>query len=122
LTPADILYFGCVNDRNSTGHALYGALAADVRIQNAYDMSRWLDNLAPRDGRKLHQPQGQARYYQRDGWSVVDWWDRSVDHRGDSHSSFLARGDWTAAELLAAGAIRWPDVWARQPVPVGVPT
>ncbi len=44
------------------------------------------------------------------GWSFVSWWDRSVDSRGGSHTGILARGEWTAPELVALGKLHAP--WA----------
>ena len=76
----------------------------------------WLrdhDGVLPPQG---NQHQGLIRFRK---WAeggarcVVAFWDRSVDSRAGSHSTFLLPGDLTPSEALAAAREAFPDVFAR---------
>lgn len=123
-----VLYFGCIGQ---AGHYLFGGDDTINKGSIGYVLSNKLDSIGdtPRD----EQVQGRVRRFYQLGpevddrhcgrvdiglWSCLDWWDRTVDKRHGSHSVFLARGVFTFSALLEAGRLAWPDVIARQPVPV----
>lgn len=65
-------------------------------------------------------PEVQGRYaaHHVHGWTLVGWWDRSVDHRPGSNSLFLVEGvRWAPAALAVAGCA-FPSVVARQQAPL----
>jgi len=115
LNTDGILYFGSL-----TGSGLCLHSQGRVADRDGWNVVEgWLDTFTREEGRD--QTQGRARYYQRDGYSVINWWDRSgPDKRGGIHSAFVFRGDMTAVALLDFGAKVWPEVMARQPVPITV--
>lgn len=59
------------------------------------------------------QVQGPAMMRHHDGWTVMSFWDRSGDHRGNSNTNFLYRGKCTFEEMCALAAAEFPEVWGR---------
>jgi hypothetical protein len=78
--------------------------------------------------RRFEEVEGEARLSYVDGWTVLGWWDRSVDHRGNANSNIVARGQWDFASMLEIGRAQFPHIMQRQKrVPVlretdGTPT
>ena len=70
-------------------------------------------NLRPYERFCSNQPEGKRYYYQKDGWTLVSWWDRSGDKRGDSIAAFAMQGTYTADEAEAHARRAFPAVWAR---------
>lgn len=64
-------------------------------------------------------PQGVAALHKRlsrfDGatWTALSFWDRTGDKRPSSNSNFVARGDFTADEMIALAREHFPEVMAR---------
>lgn len=59
------------------------------------------------------QVQGLGRLSHVDGWTVLAFWDRSVDRRPGSHSTFVAEGAHGYDAMVALCRARFPSVWAR---------
>lgn len=79
-------------------------------LRNGQPWGMSLDaDLCP-EGRQF---EGVARLHHKDGWTGLAFWDRSVDTRGNSHSTFIAEGTYTFDEMLTAAKAQWPEVWAR---------
>jgi hypothetical protein len=59
------------------------------------------------------QVEGRAVLVHLSGWTILSFWDRSVDTRGGCSSSFVMRGtlDFVAATQRARE--RFPQVWNR---------
>lgn len=64
-------------------------------------------------GPKIPQPEGVWRHIQRDGWTMLSSWDRSVDPRDGSHASFVFDALLTADEAEAEARRLFPAIWAR---------
>lgn len=62
--------------------------------------------------------EGQASLRHVDGWTVLAWWDRSVDSRGACNSAFVARGLRDFTTMLEIGKTQAPIVIARQRTPI----
>lgn len=113
MTAPIALYFGCSRDARA-GHFLWAADGrTSARLVGATPEEReWfrafehtLDcTYAPRGS----QVQGRALRHHVHGWTIVAWWDRTVDSRGNSNSAVLIRGEYTFDEAMA---------WARRLVP-----
>ena len=58
-------------------------------------------------------PQGQAAIVHVEGWTVLAFWDRSVDKRGASNSAFLLLGTLTFEDARDRSKEAFPEVWAR---------
>lgn len=48
--------------------------------------------------------------------TILAWWDRTGDRRGNSNSALIVDRECTLAEMLAEGARAFPAVMARQTV------
>lgn len=62
-------------------------------------------------GRSLQQ--GEAVSEQRDGWTALSFWDRSVDSRGGSSSTFVFDTLLTPDDALAAAREAFPPIFER---------
>ena len=66
----------------------------------------------------IKQEQGPARITHLAGWTLLGFWDRSIDGRFGSNSAFLAEGDFNFEEMVNLAQERFPTVWARLPFAV----
>lgn len=114
-----VFYFGCIDqpghflwrdERNKLYgagfwciprrlmYALDGAFCPDGI--KAYPQQRWLCSIVP-------------------PWTIVAWWDRSVDSRPNCVSAFIGRDFGNEPHrLLEAAKDLFPSVFARQPQPL----
>ena len=63
--------------------------------------------------RTERQPEGVRYHFQKDGWTLVSWWDRSGDPRHGSIAAFAMQGIYTADEAETQARRAFPGVWAR---------
>lgn len=106
----DILFFGCYG---RVGHHLWapgGLHVPHARVPDALRPNRLDGVLAPKDERQLER---RARLHHIDGWTVVAWWDRSVDTRMGSNSAFLMRGTHDFHAVLLAAGEAFPELLPR---------
>jgi len=116
-----VIYFGCSN--TEIGHYMWAPL-----MSSKYD--KWSDpnhrQLCKLDGKFAPtdtNEEGQAWYHTHIAdprlsddvsYNVISWWDRSVDHRQGSHSTFLIVGEpLHYLEALAKCKAAFPEVFAR---------
>lgn len=80
--------------------------------------SKWCPGSAPGAPHKKTRAEveGEAALHHVDGWTILAWWDRSVDHRGASNSNLVARGLHSWATMLEIGKAQFPSVMKRQRV------
>ena len=107
-----VFYFGCVG---VSGHYMHGV---DGRSAHRFTQTNpWGYGV---DGSLLPKSQieGRAFIHHKDGWTALSFWDRSVDSRRGSHSTFLAEGSFGFDEMVAFGKKHFPEVWARYTFPV----
>jgi hypothetical protein len=121
MTPnaaARVWYFGCEPRVGAhSGHHLWdreGGLYVSYSLAPFPLDGEWCPRGPQEEGRALLS----RRLLGSQDWTVVAWWDRSVDHRTGSHSTFLARGLWSFDEMLAAAREAFPTVFARQNRPI----
>lgn len=75
--------------------------------------------MRPADRHRAHReseecPQGEYLIHQRDGFTLMSWWDRCQgDQRGACNSALLVEGEHDAAIMLAELAARFPHVLAN---------
>lgn len=106
-------YFGCLGN---TGHYLH-----DVYLCKAWNHEQrlpWdqLDGpLCPDDPT---QTQGVAKLTQKDGWTALGFWDRSVDHRGNSNSVFIVAQETTFKHIIELAHVYFEPVMKRLPFDV----
>jgi hypothetical protein len=107
----DAYYFGCWQE---PGHYLFapGGRNAERHIPDDFPVSvHILDGglLPP----KLPEVEGRASLAHINGWTILSFWDRSIDKRGKCNSSFLFRGRLTFAEACQQAANNFPYLWTR---------
>lgn len=62
--------------------------------------------------------EGIAALHHKDGWTALAFWDRSVDTRPGSHSTFCIKGTYDFEEMKRLCQERFPKIWARYKFPV----
>jgi hypothetical protein len=105
-----IYYHGCVGE---VGHRMYGPEpeGLDMDKREIMRWSRLCDGgLLPERG---EQVEGQAIWSYARGHSIVSFWDRSVDSRGGSSSSFLLEGLYSFGSVMSAARKAFPGIFAR---------
>lgn len=81
-------------------------------------------NFAPRGAGagRVEAPNGVAGYHiavswvghaEEEAWSLISWWDNSVDIRGGSSASFMVDRRATPEEILAEAREKFPQIFAR---------
>ncbi len=114
-------YFGCVG---SPGH--YWRDPTDSRRQSSIE-KRVGRSIHPRiDGgfcpgsvpgdpwkRTRSEVEGEAAVHHVDGWTILAFWDRSVDKRGACNSNFVALGEHDFAAMCEIAQRVFPRVWNR---------
>jgi hypothetical protein len=113
-----VYYFGCLGE---VGHYLHTtgakrwprASLPDDFVRLFGRNGAGLDaTMLPKQGAGS-QKQGVAHLHHVDGWTVLAFWDRSVDNRGGSNSAFVTRGELDFATMLEASRATWPQVFNR---------
>ena len=117
----DIFFFGCAKG-DQPGHRMHKPRVSAMHYQevgrfmyrNPWGLS--LDGaLAPEE---REQKQGQALLHRRNGWTAISFWDRTGDSRMGSNSAFLAKGDYTFAEMINLASAAFPEIMASFKFPV----
>lgn len=55
------------------------------------------------------QVEGPCMLYRKGGWTLIAWWDRSGDKRGNSNSAFAMEGEHDFPEMVAG--LHWKFPW-----------
>ena len=110
-------YFGCWRE---AGHYLFcpSGRQASYRLPDDFPISRGdiLDaGFLPAN---LPEVEGLASFCHLNGWTIISFWDRSVDKRGKSNSSFLLRGEYSFDVACKAAAEVFPAIWSRFKFPI----
>ena len=128
VTTVETYYFGCWR---SIGHHLWNPKLADRSGLQHYDVEKKIPKaIAQRidpcfcpgyDGphkRDRAEVEGEAALHHVDGWTVLAWWDRSVDSRGACNSAIISKGLYDFTTMLEIGKAQMPHVMERQRVPI----
>lgn len=118
---SDAYFFGCGRDM---GHQFFepGFQSALRPVQCPWDVS--IDaSMQPGCGGRLEywqlsQTLGPARLHHKDGWTMLSFWDRSVDKRSNSNGNFIFKGTHDFDAMMKLAAERFPEVLARLSVPL----
>jgi hypothetical protein len=107
----DIYYFGCWRE---PGHFLRSREGVRHEHNLPADFPCPLNML---DGGflppKLPDVQGRATCVHLNRWTILSFWDRSVDKRPGCNSAFIIRGYHTFSEAVRLAKERFPEVWGR---------
>lgn len=52
------------------------------------------------------------------GWTMLTFWDRTIDERSGSNSAFILRGRLTFEETVTIAKAIFPKIWSRFPFEV----
>lgn len=109
-------YFGCIGQ---TGHYLWntcGNTARSERLPKDFPQ-RSLTYGPVADGvfapNLPDQKEGIASVWHGNGWTILAFWDRSVDGRYGCSSTFYLRGDYDFDAALQQAQQWFPFVWER---------
>lgn len=132
IVPADVetievYYFGC---RGAAGHYWFlpnndlryiSNWEIDKNLPSEFQNGRIDSGFCPGGGsrnKNRAEIPGEAKLTVVSGWTVLGWWDRSVDKRGGSNSNILAKGTFDFTTMLEIGKVRFPEVMKRQLLPI----
>lgn len=64
-------------------------------------------------------PEGVALVHHRNGWTALSFWDRSVDTRGASNSTYIAEGAaFSFEEMVQIASERFAYRWKKMNFPI----
>src|SRR5438128_5998 len=115
----DMLYFGCWS---GSGHFLYDKYGNYVRsgcpFHHVMMGSGRISSGPGLDGgycpqTKAYQPKGVAKLTHISDWTIIAFYDRSMDKRYNSNAAFLTKGTHTFEEMVEAAKAQFPGIWAR---------
>lgn len=103
-----VFYFGCLGRK---GHFFYrpGSHMQYWDAEKEQPFGGYVNTwLCPRPERL-----GSAQLHHHEGWTALSFWDRSVDPRPGSNSTFIVEGihDFVAMERITREL--FPEVWNR---------
>jgi hypothetical protein len=122
-----MIYFGCWDQ---TGHYLRRP-DGQLSSKNVYDLMRREgiypaidggfcpgsqtnpDGTVRRPERGPYQEEGWARLSHFQGWSILAFWDRSVDSRFGANSAFIEKDYWDFDAMVVRAKAAYPKVWTR---------
>ena len=127
-----LYFFGCRN--NHAGHYLtlspmmrdtplrYFELAAVLGRHPDTEFCYGVDKLVRGEWRRT-KPEipGAAALHHVNGWTVLSWWDRSVDSRPGGNASLIAEGTFTEEEILQLGREHFGPFLERMAYKIAVP-
>jgi hypothetical protein len=112
-------YFGCYKE---TGHFWFKerqrVKACEVPLFHGFHPDGTFAPLRSGKWRFAEEcPEGIAQLVHASGagesWTILAFWDRSVDQRGKSNSLFLIPGNLTFTEAIKVAREEWPEIFAR---------
>lgn len=102
-------YFGCIR---TTGHHLFSPGGACVDFYG-FEVPNLDQSYCPAEG----VAQGASRLTHikvgRNEWSILSFWDNSIDKRPGSHSTFVVRGTFDYDDTKNVARTYFPGVWDR---------
>lgn len=113
---APIYYFGC---RGAVGHYLYAPNDWQTYRSVGPFTTEMLDGgpfMPPSQTLSFPTVQDEAAtesIYWHEEWTVMSVWDRTVDRRPGSHSTFVAPGKHLATGMWRLAAVHFRDVVER---------
>lgn len=120
VTAPHVYYFGC---GNQLGHYWHAPPKEGREWQSSSAVADVMRTVFPRiDGQfaplDCPQVEGEAKLTYANGWTVLAWWDNSIDPRGNSNSAIVVDAERDFDQMVALLAIHFPDVSKRQRAPI----
>ena len=118
--PTNPIYFGCARESGhyffDPDHYVCGGTGLRVSPPKDFPWGYEVDGkLQPHPGYK----QGQVKLHHKDGWTLIAWWDMTVDKRPASCSAFAVDGkgfEYAFTEMVQFLKENFPQVAERQTV------
>lgn len=120
-------YFGCWKDTGHYWHDRSGRSILhrfDERFPESLRKGHIDGNFCPGAPVELYgrhsrpEVEGEASLHYIEGWTVLAWWDRSVDHRSASNSALVVKGTYDFTAILEIAKAQYPHVMKRQRQPL----
>ena len=116
----DCFYFGCCR---GVGHYLFTPTLHRIHSERDPDLpDDFPVNIHVLDAGLLGYPkkqiEGEAVVSHIGGWTILSFWDRSVDGRPGSNSNFIMRGTRTFDEASETACGAFPEIWQRLRFPI----
>ncbi len=110
-----VYYYGCWGDK---GHFLWTPEQDSVRISKMKDATPFGDDIdgVLQKGSGVCSGNGipdDAQLHDKDGWTALAFWDRTVDTRPGSCSVFLAEGVHKVEAIKEIARSNFPEIWDR---------
>ena len=122
-----MFYFGC---KHRAGHFFWAPAGASALAKGVARLGRLVDlfttlgiypqidggfcpGAGPAKRRVPYQVEGHAALHLVGGWTVLAFWDRSVDSRYGSNSAFVVKGPLSFSEMVSQARQAFPEVWRR---------
>lgn len=109
----DVFYFGCWNE---PGHYLHNPAGSRLHSERTlpHDFPcaiNVLDTgfLPP----NLPETEGRATVAHLNGWTILAFWDRSVDSRGKCNSAFVMRDTLDFDDAVLRSRAAFPNIYLR---------
>lgn len=108
-------YFGCLGEAGHYWH-VRGGRAIGYRFDDRFPESFYIDGkFCPHPRPEV---EGECALHHVEGWTVLAWWDRSVDRRSGSNSAIVTKGTYDFTTMLEIGKAQFPSVMSRQRQPL----
>lgn len=112
-----VLFFGCWNTSGHYLHAPGGRVMPERNVEILLPPELQLRHL---DGRLQPNDAGQVeqrfRVHHLADWTVLAFWDRTVDHRRNSCAAFLVQGSLAPEAALQEAWRAFPELQPRFPL------
>jgi hypothetical protein len=110
-------YYGCQND---TGHYWFakdgewmGRKSIIAKLPESIGPYKVDGGFCPGAPKAHWGPSGHAAFHRVDGWSVLSFWDNSIEKRPGGCSTFVAKGTFHYATMREIAESQFPSVWKR---------
>lgn len=108
----DWYYFGCYRH---SGHFLWDRNLSGVRgySEKKNFPFRWESLDAGFLSQGIPQIEGHGNLIYINDWTIISFWDRSVDSRPGSNSAFIVDKKYELQEFFSKASEVFPSVWER---------
>ena len=128
LATLEAYYFGCWDDSGHYWHTsplkqyLPGRKIDErvpLQLRRGKIDSRFCPGVVDGENYKSRsEAVGEGRLTHVEGWTVLGWWDRSIDSRPGSNSNIVAMGTWDYTVMIAIADAQFPTILSRQRTPI----
>lgn len=113
MTEPYMMYYGCWDD---TGHYYYDEHGMSMSRREMDRLMKMPWGIYEVDGGmqpRNNQVEGEAVLVCKEDWTVLTFWDRTIDHRPGSLSAYVAKGTFTFDQMVAMAKARFSVRWNR---------